>query len=245
MSGSKSPLHILGVLVIGFFLIFVIKLIATGELSLYVHPRYTWFAGVMAVIGLIVLLGGYWYETRHHTANDDHGKLSLKITDIVVIAVLILAFVVPSQVLSSTTTSKKALNTPQTPLMTSQGECPPINEAWTLQTWIYYLGNSPAHCYENEPITLTGSILESSNSPLPSGVAYVGRIVVSCCVIDARPYALPVAADTIANYPLYSWVKIKGNLKLRNINGNQLFVIVPTTITKIDKPGSNYDYLAN
>lgn len=247
MSGAKHTLQLVISTILALFCIYIIKLLVSDELTLYIHPRYTLFAVAMSAAGLFMILAGLVVEARR-PADHHHEKKQpnrFRILDGIVVGVLVLAFLIPAQTLSSNTTSRKSIKTPTEPVFGSHHEaCPPTTETWPLQSWVYFLGYSPARCFEGKPITLIGSVIQSPDSPLPSGIAYVGRVVISCCVIDARPYALPVTIENAWEYPKDTWVEIKGTITLTKNSGKQLFVVDPQSINKIDPPKDNqYQYL--
>ncbi len=247
MSGAKRFFQPYVTIVLALFCFYVIKLALNDELTLYIHPRYVLFAVSMSAIGLFMLLIGGVIEYRqtarqsHH--HDDYPR-RLHILDYLALGLLCLAFLLPPQTLSSNATSRKTINIPAAPILDNPYiDCLEVNSNWQLQSWVYSLGNLPARCFEGKGITFIGTTIESPDTPLPEGFVYVGRVVISCCIIDARPYALPVAIAA-PSYPKDTWIKVQGTMKLKKLGGKQLFVVVPQTVEKIDAPSDGvYQYL--
>jgi len=109
--------------------------------------------------------------------------------------------------------------------------------------WVYEISEYPINCYEGQSIELTGFVIEAVGNPLPNDMYYLGRVVMSCCVIDARPYALPIKRGNFESYPKETWLKVSGKLKAADVNGTVQLVISPKSVTKIDNPDQPYDYI--
>jgi len=205
------------------------KLGIQNDLTLYINPDYIPFALIMSWIGFALLAVGFADDLRKK-----RNLLSKRPWDYVVVFVLILAFAVPPQTLSSATASRRPLVVPLH-AKTSSGNCLDNPGDWELQTWVYVLGQYPESCYTGAPIALTGYVIPPRNNPLPHGYEYVGRLIISCCIVDAQEFALPVALGD-ETYPKDTWLQIRGSLQLATMNGKKYFVIRPVSVAKIEAP---------
>jgi uncharacterized repeat protein (TIGR03943 family) len=160
---------------------------------------------------------------------------------------LVLAFVLPAQTLSSKAISNKTVTTPTydasvTGADAPSGTCPDALPQ-TTEEWVYQISQYPMKCYEGKPIELSGFVFLSPDKPLPDEMFYLGRLAMSCCVIDARPFALPVKATTSEPYATDTWLQVNGKLEIVEINGSPQLVIAPSKVKKIDAPSNPYEFI--
>lgn len=235
---------VISLILIG-FCVYIIKLYAQKDINLYIHPRYTGFSVVMPVIALVFLVLGIYFEARKHRTIKPAPSRA-KLLDVIVVAVLALAFILPAQALSSKAIGRKSLNTPSydnksetTSLNTT---CPETKPA-SIEEWVYEISEYPITCYAGQEIELTGFVFEAIEAPLPENMYYLGRLVISCCVIDARPYALPVNVGSFERYPEGTSLKVNGELRPQDVNGSVQLVIEPKSVVRIDNPDKPYDYI--
>lgn len=65
----------------------------------------------------------------------------------------------------------------------------------------------------------------------------------ACCAIDAQPYVLPVEKVPEMTYEKDTWLRVKGKLTRKTIQGNNHLVIVPESIVRLDNPENPYEYI--
>lgn len=118
-----------GKLILILFCIYILMLGINDSLALYIHPRYTLFTITMSILGLVVLIGGLLLDKRNSHLNIDLEQLKPRRPwDIVVAIVLLLAFIVPPETLSSRTSSRRSVVTPQEALINDPAiNCVEIN----------------------------------------------------------------------------------------------------------------------
>jgi len=227
------------------FCAYIIKLYLQKDINLYIHPRYTGFSVIMSAIALVFLVLGIYFEARkRHIVKPPPSRTQL--LDIVVVGVLALAFILPAQALSSKAIGRKSLNTPSYDTKSENAPfnttCPDTKPA-SIEMWVYEISQYPINCYDGQPIELTGFVFEAPESPLPKDMYYLGRVVMSCCIIDARPYALPIKDGNFERYPKETWLKVSGKLRATDVNGSIQLVIEPESVVKVDDPSKPYDYI--
>jgi len=70
----------------------------------------------------------------------------------------------------------------------------------------------------------------------------VARFSVSCCTADASVFGILVEDKQAKNYPIDSWVKVRGKLELRNADGYDMLVLKATQVEPVDAPKDPYVY---
>jgi putative membrane protein len=226
------------------FCVYIIRLYLRNDINLYIHPRYSSFAVIMCSLSVMILLIGTFADLKKRI-KPGRIHLNMQFLDVIVVVVLVLAFVLPSEALSSKAVGRKSVNTPSYDAQSHKNihtTCPETKPE-SIEVWVYEISQYPINCYKGQSIELTGFVFENPESPLPSNMYYLGRIVMSCCVIDARPYALPIKTGTFATYPDKTWLKVSGKLQPADVHGAIQLVIEPDTVTKVDGPNQPYDYI--
>lgn len=87
--------------------------------------------------------------------------------------------------------------------------------------------------YDGNPVSLMGFV-----TPGKGGGVNLTRLVITHCVIDAQPAAVPVATEK-GQFDTGQWVKVEGVVKARP--SGALYVDA-TSVTPIDEPGDPYEY---
>lgn len=230
------------------FCVYVVLLFLRGQINLYIHPRYDMFSLIMAGYAIVLLLAGAVVELRGRAVKP-RLRFRLNVVDILVVTVLALAFLLPAQALSSQAVARKALNTPRYEASQAGGGtgtkstvCPETKPD-SVEMWVDAISTSPINCYKGETIELTGFVLQVDDSPLPNDMYYLGRMVMSCCIVDARPFALPIQKDSFGTYPKDTWLTVKGKLQASKVNGSVQLVIEPESVQEIEDPTEPYDYI--
>lgn len=239
MFGKFAATWLPVIVLVGFFA-YIISLFVNGTINLYVHPRYTIFSVAMAAIGLIVLLLGAGFLRKPGLSRRS------KIVDTIAVAVLVLAFVLPAQALSTQTTGRKSLITPTTDTAAELRDdqmCPDQTSFTKVSTTVNTLSLLPEYCFNDTTVEVVGMVPDASRNPLPDGYFYVSRVVLACCAVDATPYALVVRATDFDIPPTDAWVEVSGRLEQESINGQQQFVVVPSRIQPVDEPSEPYEFL--
>lgn len=217
---------------------------------LYIHPRYVIFATIMSVVAsvilvidLIIQVCGGLLETPGHNHRPTVARL---VVDGIAIGVLIFAFILPPQALSSGVTGERTVKTSLSQEQRSKEEenqqCS-TKEPDSLVVWVNDIKFYPLHCNENRTLEVTGFVQESNQSTLPDTMYYIGRVVIACCAIDAQPYVLPVQKIEGVSYEKDTWLNITGILKRMTINDEDHLVIVPSKVLKIESPTNPYEYI--
>lgn len=241
MFTRKSARAIFASLILGYIFLYIIRLYIAGKIELYVHPRYVAFIVVMSLLAIVMLVIGAFYSFRH-PSHASKAPIAVRWTDTYIIIIVVLAFVLPAKTLSTRTIGERGIIVP-TPGQSRTIQHCPSEPSTNIRSWVFQLSEYPVDCHDGQPIELVGHILNSPSAPLPANTFYFGRVVISCCVIDARPYAIPAYSDSPVSFDESSWLRLAGTLRLTEVNNQPQFVIDVESLNEIADPARPYEYL--
>ncbi|MFC6355521.1 TIGR03943 family putative permease subunit [Luethyella okanaganae] len=224
-------------------------LAASGQLGLYIHPRYFVFTVVMAALGLVFVVAGF---TRAGTPKAKHGggwRIGLSAIGALVLGVLAVGVIaVPPATLTSATVVQRDINagglsspgdTEQAAALVGTGDF----ERLGVKDWVSLLAQSsdPAF-YADKTARVVGFI--SPDAQDPDNVFYVARFVVTCCAVDAQPIGVPVyLPDWKAQYEKDEWVQVTGTLSVNPSAGSTApLALQPSDILSVEQPSDPYVY---
>jgi len=92
---------------------------------------------------------------------------------------------------------------------------------------------SRPEAYDGSPVTLVGFV-----TPGESDAVNLTRMIITHCVIDAQPAAVPVSMDA-AEFGTGQWVEVTGTVKADDDGSLR---VLPTSVVAIDEPGDPYEY---
>lgn len=231
------------------FLLHGIQLFVSGDITLYIHPRYTWFSLVMGLLGLALLsiravITTMAMHRGRQSVSHSHGPTKGRgvVVNSLVITVLILAWLLPPQTLSQEAVGRRGV---RAPMYSSNVSCPTRDElARPFNEWWYQMDNYPIDCFTGQSIEFTGFVIGwSPSDPLPDTMFHLGRLAMSCCAIDAQPFALPVASSSGSSYQEGQWYTVHGVLETVAASGTQQLVIKADAVTPVNQPNDPYMYL--
>ena len=102
----------------------------------------------------------------------------------------------------------------------------------TLTDWVRLLRSQPdPDLVDGNPVNISGFVLNRGDQP-----AQIARLTVRCCLADATPAGLPVSWPVDAKPKVNQWLKIEGHMKVETRQGQRVAVVVPETITPIQRP---------
>ncbi len=225
----------------------VLWLAATGQLALYIHPRYFTFTTVAAGLALVATVAAYallpsqGHEGHEHApAGALRRRLGVAGRTAAGIGLVIALLVLPPATLSSSTVQQRDLNAGvDTDTLTLVGADP---SGFALRDWAALLADpATAAAYAGREATLSGFV-----TPSPDGdpdVLYLARFVVTCCTVDAQPVGIPVAVPAWADaYPVDGWLEVTGTFVSTTADGAARVVLKPSALTPIDQPAQPYDF---
>ena len=243
----------------------VLWLYFSGQLSLYIHPRYHLFTAVMSMIAVIAVLWGVGYASQPNAAkasasgdgaehDHDHedelpaGRWSMaalvgsSVLGVATIAALVL---LPPATLGSVTVENRAINqsglgdTAASLEAARQGDDASF-AAFTVREWAGILRQTsdPAF-FRGKPVEVIGFVAED---PENRDVFYLTRFVVSCCSVDAQPVGIPISLpDWESEWAAETWVRVTGEFVVNpNLEENHPLVVRPQSIEPTEQPREPY-----
>ncbi|MDR6504647.1 TIGR03943 family putative permease subunit [Arthrobacter oryzae] len=243
----------------------------TGQLALYIHPRYFVFTIVMAVVaGLLALAAfalvpdgphtnGHAHADGPHAHGDAHGhadgdarpgnrhwrRLGTAGSTLIAAAAVVGLLVLPPSTLSSATVTQRDLNGSASTLSgNAAAELMGADyAAFTMKDWISLLRQGVGEEFlAGKTATVTGFVTPDKSDP--ENVFFAARFVVTCCAVDAQPIGLPVYAPGWQDrFETDSWVTVSGGFRTNPSQASdQALVMVPDSITPVPEPDSPYVY---
>lgn len=224
----------------------------TGRLTLYIAPETVWFASAAAVVTIV---GAIWSCLLPLGAEDDHGhdhaesdaaparraltSAGTAIAGVSASVVVLAALVLPPASLSvelamSRDVGSGALFAGADDVVLGQAD----TSAFGVGDWatVFATSTRPER-YDGDQVTLTGFVTPSGEN---TDEVRLTRMVITHCVIDAQPAAIPVTialgADGIA---VGDWIEVAGVIRVSDAGTLQ---VVPETVAAVDEPGDPYEY---
>jgi len=237
------------------FSLYILKLAAEGDLTVYIHPRYVAFTVTMALVSLAISLSILIMNRRKHFAL----RLTRpSILTALCLVVLVLAFVLPPRPLMSSAVEQKSnnarvggLSSGKLVTSSSAGTC--REEAagielplTTIDGWLtaFYACDVDGG-FNGHRITLEGFVYDPRGQLVSDNIFQLSRFFVSCCAVDASPIGLYVDEPNWRDeHPADSWVRVEGALEMRQFGADKkMYVIKDAHITPIPEPDDPYEYM--
>jgi putative membrane protein len=261
-----------GLVLLAACLVSTLWLTVTGQLGLYIHPRYFVFTGIMAVIGLVATVAGFALRpaeaAEEHDHAHDHDPLGLaavaspadatadrrglrirasRIAVAAVVTVTVVAvLVLPPRTLTTSTVTQRALNS-----STVSSDAAPDAEllgtsdfsTLGVKDWSVLLAQTTDPTFfTSKSVDITGFV--SADPDDPDDVFYVTRFVVTCCAVDAQPVGVPVYQPGWAStLEPDEWVRVTGPFASNpSARSRQPLAVMPEGVEQVDQPADPYVY---
>jgi putative membrane protein len=251
-----------GLVLLAACIVSTLWLTITGQLGLYIHPRYFVFTGIMAVVGLVATVAGF--ALRPAEAADDHdhdhgatgsaspasrglrGRVSRVAVAAVVTITVVAVLVLPPRTLTTSTVTQRALNS-----STVASDAAPDQEllgtsdfsTLGVKDWSQLLAQTTDPTFfTSKSVDITGFV--SADPDDPEDVFYVTRFVVTCCAVDAQPVGVPVyQPGWKSTLQTDEWVQVTGPFASNpSAKSRQPLAVMPQGVTKVDQPADPYVY---
>ncbi len=231
----------------------------SGDLILYIHPRYVVFTAVLAAVGLVlcvaalVLVRGDGHEDHgdhdDHDDHDDHagGRRWPRIVGATAVGLVALALVAaPPATLSSTTAAQRDITgTPanvEGPDATElSAAAPDVSAGFTVLDWSSLLRQSsdPA-VFADRTVDVVGFVTPDPADP--ENVFYVSRFMITCCAVDAQPVGVPVYQEGWADeLSPDDWVHVEGEFASNpSPASDAALAVVPDGVEIVEEPDEPY-----
>lgn len=242
-----------GVILIGAATATIVWLALSGQLVLYIHPRYVVFTVIMAVITLVFVTASTLSRSASDHGEDDapagRWPQIISATGLVVAGATVVAMLVlPPAVLTSATADQRDINSTtisgveQDLEQVSAGDADSF-AALTVVDWASLLRQTnDLGFYADKTATITGFITPDAEDP--DNVFYVSRFFITCCAVDAQPAGVPVYlpgwSDTMK---VDDWVEVTGEFATNPSSlSAQPLAIDPSEVTVVEQPSEPYLY---
>lgn len=226
-------------------------LAATGQLVLYIHPRYVVFTVVMSFVALV--FGVMSVAIRPGTAEEAAprklwstavGVIALVLSGVVAISLI----VVPPATLSSATASQRDIV--GSTVGSDSQNVDDVADAdqsliagFTVVDWSSLLRQtSDPSFYADKTATIVGFITASDDDP--DNLFYLSRFTVTCCAVDAQPTGVAVYAPNWSDdFEADAWLEITGTFQTNPSPRSELpLVLVPESLSVVERPSEPYLY---
>ncbi|WP_210508229.1 TIGR03943 family protein [Naasia sp. SYSU D00057] len=226
----------------------------TGDLDLYVHPRYFGFTITMAVVGGLLAVAAVLFLPGHPLGEDAHD--AEEVTESTARSpfatagrvVIVAAATVALLVLSPATLSSRVAGTRELNAASATGDAvQPLELAgadgtgFSVKDWAGLLRqNLPESFFAGKTADVTGFVLDAESED----TFYLSRYLITHCAIDAQPVGIPV------HWPGWQdevepggWLSISGAF---GANEDPLVdssvVLTPDATEQVEQPDDPYVY---
>jgi len=242
-----------GVILIGTATAAIVWLALSGQLVLYIHPRYVVFTVIMAVITLVFVTASTLSRAAADHGEDDapvgRGPRAISLVGLVLAGLTVVGMLVlPPATLSSATADQRDINSTTISagvqnLDEVSGGTAESFAALTVVDWSSLLRQTnDLSFYSGKTADVTGFITPDASDP--DNVFYVSRFFITCCAVDAQPAGVPVYypgwADTMA---VDDWVHVTGEFTTNpSTLSAQPLALNPSEVTAVEQPAEPYLY---
>lgn len=204
-----------------------------GQLSFYIHPRYTALIVVAAVILMLmaaVRLRDVFSE--HEPRRPNWGYLLLAVP-------LLFAVLVPAQPLGANVLAGRGLELNSVANTSRPAALSSDPSSWDLLAWA---GALPAREAEllGTPLDVIGFVFHNDDTNADS--FYIVRYVVTCCAADGAGVGFPVRWAGGGALPEDGWVRVRGSFRSEEFAGVAQPLIVATAVEPVPAPENPYLY---
>jgi putative membrane protein len=238
---------------IGLSLVVVVGTIwlgVTGQLGLYIHPRYFVFTVIMAALGLLFVVASFVVRTPAGSAplSARRGALALTGSGLLLTIAAVAVLGLPPATLTSATATQREVNSGGLDSEASSKQAAALvgtgdYERLSVKEWVSLLAqSSDPGLYADKTARVTGFVLPDTSDP--DNVFYVARFVVTCCAVDAQPIGLAVyQPGWKASYDTDEWVEVTGTFRPNpSVRSADALALQPTDITPVEQPSDPYVY---
>jgi len=233
--------------------IVTLGLAVSGQLTLYIAPESIWFACAGSIV---VLIGAVWSFALPLGEEADHGHdhgisdeepdaaasprrtltfVGTVSAGVVASGVVVAGLVLPPASLSVELAMSRA---DAGGALFAGADTPTLGVADTttfgVGEWssVFATASRP-EAYDGSPVTLVGFV-----TPGDADAVNLTRMIITHCVIDAQPAAVPVTMDA-GEYGTGQWVEVTGTVKA---DADGSLRVLPASVVEIDEPGDPYEY---
>ena len=245
-------------------------LAATGQLILYIHPRYVVFTVIMIAIGMVLSLGVLAlvparddHDHEHEAAGEApasprrprrrrRGRAGLRgaavsVGALVTVGIAVALVVLPPATLTSATAGQRDVNSSTaslngTTVADAEAGDADAYKSFSVLDWAGLLRQtSDLAFFEGKTADVVGFVVPAGDDP---DTFYVSRFVVTCCAVDAQPVGVPVQLDDWqSQLQPDEWVDVSGGFRANQSSAStDPVALVPDSLEKVGQPSDPYLY---
>ena len=235
----------------------------TDRLGLYIHPRYTVFTVVMALIASVLVVAAFAmppiadgdedHEHEDAQGDDDHDQPAARsrradtvralLAGTIIASATIALLVLPPSTLTSATATQRSINSGGSTL--EGAEAPSLvggdTSQFSVKDWALLVRQNPDPEYlAGKTVDVTGFVTPSPDDP--ENVFYVSRFVVTCCAVDAQPVGVPVhLPGWDDSLDADEWVTVSGEFEPNaDSSSAEALLLEPADVTPTEQPAQPY-----
>ncbi|WP_333594238.1 TIGR03943 family putative permease subunit [Anaerospora hongkongensis] len=231
------------------FIILLIRLIKTEQLTLYINPKFSSMLEIAAYLLIPMLAAQLLTIYRPIAPLHEPHKHGSRWSYLPFIVVLLLAFALPDHVLNANLVGTKGLNSQTAastmavyemsrPLAATLRQAPLIKVTDKDYTEIMNELQFFTQDYVDKEITMTGFVFTPPGAT-PKQFSLV-RYVVVCCTADALPYGILCEAEDKADYEEGMWLTVTGRIQQVPYEDKMVPSIKLTSVKKVPEPKAPY-----
>lgn len=210
-----------------------------GRLRSFIHPRYVIFTTALAFIGYVLLvLSAYRRWTQRHQRG---GWGVPRLGTLAVLAAIVGLIASPSGALTSYTANQRRTSRYVDKEAVRRAHWYDNPETIFQYTQVMSLEEG-AQRLRGRKVMATGFVWDSPQADADR--MYVGRMVISCCALDATPVALVIhRPGWRRDFPVNSWVRVTGTLVPADASSKSPLMVRPTGVERVERPKEPHDYI--
>ena len=234
--------RVFNLIYLGGFSFFIVKLLVTGGIASYVHPRFIPFLWAGAGLALLIIVCSQLPRFSAHVPS-----LSWKKAAILFIP-LLLAFTVPPDA-STITDDTSSIDSLQSNDKHPEAVPEPVararaSKSFSLDEAHFYMiltdmYDSPS-LYMGKKVRLTGIVFHKKNAGTRE--CAVLRMMMTCCAADLQPVGLVCVLPPDTALPQKAWVHAEGAISLRKDEHGEIPVLEAEKAEPCEKPAQEYIY---
>ncbi len=222
-------------LVMVFVALYLVWLFFSGHNQYYINSGYFMFNFLMGGLLLLVAAASLFIPVK---------GISLR-SLAPLLVVLMLGFLLPPQPLSSATASNRSVNVGAAGNAQEVSPLLKVNpETLRIADWVRLQNYEADYSrFIGQRVDVVGFLFKAGGGAVFSEENFmVGKFVITCCAIDASPLGLEIEnSDLTGNLKQDDWVRVKGEWKVVEKEGQSYMVISADFMEIVPRPSSPYE----
>lgn len=206
---------------------------ARGQLSFYIHPRYSLLVVVAGVLLLLMAV------VRLRSATNDGMGRRPGWGYLLLATPLLLGTLVPARPLGADTLAGRGVELNSVADGGRMAQLASDTGTWNLLDWGTAL-SVRGEDLAGSPADVVGFVFQDPE--LGADAFYAVRYVVTCCAADGAGVGLPVVWAGGAALPENGWVRVRGVIEQADLAGRRQPVLRASSVEPVPQPDNPYLY---